>query len=191
MTSRSPAHIRIGYLPTTSLIPGLGPYHLQLPQQFVLVYADTIPASSVALDTNTGESLIRHYIAESPIVLPREQMWWRNSSGQNHTAQCSSIYHYDRYRLFYYFKLRFFGLWTGFDSQQRKGIFPFATAPRPALGPTQPPIQRVRRPLCEADHSPQSTAEVKNAWNYTSTASMRLHGMVLERRIQLYGVVLS
>jgi hypothetical protein len=40
---------------------------------------------------------------------------------------------------------------------------------RPALGPTQPPIQwvtgalslRVKRPGCEADHTPQSTAEVK------------------------------
>jgi hypothetical protein len=27
----------------------------------------------------------------------------------------------------------------------------------------------VKRPEHEADHSPQSSAEVKNAWNYTST----------------------
>jgi hypothetical protein len=42
---------------------------------------------------------------------------------------------------------------------------------RPALEPTQPPIQsvlgaptpRVKRPGREADHSPPSTAEIKNA----------------------------
>jgi hypothetical protein len=46
-----------------------------------------------------------------------------------------------------------------------------------ALGPTQPPIQwvpgdlslGVKRPGHETDHSPRSSAEVKNAWRYTST----------------------
>jgi len=32
---------------------------------------------------------------------------------------------------------------------------------------------------CEADHSPPSSAEVKNAWSYTSTLPVCLHGMVL------------
>jgi hypothetical protein len=27
----------------------------------------------------------------------------------------------------------------------------------------------VKRPECEADHSPPSSVEVKNAWSYTST----------------------
>jgi hypothetical protein len=57
------------------------------------------------------------------------------------------------------------------------GIFLFTTASRTALGPTQPPIQwipvalslGVKRPGSEADHSPLSSAEVKNAWSYTST----------------------
>jgi hypothetical protein len=57
---------------------------------------------------------------------------------------------------------------------------------RPSMGPTQP-IQRVqgvlslgvRRPEREADNSPPSSAEVKNAWNYTSTPPIRLHGVVL------------
>jgi hypothetical protein len=31
----------------------------------------------------------------------------------------------------------------------------------------------------EADHSPPSSAEVKNAWSYTSTPLIRLHGVVL------------
>jgi len=31
----------------------------------------------------------------------------------------------------------------------------------------------------ETDHSPPSSPEVKNAWSYTSTSSIRLHGVVL------------
>jgi hypothetical protein len=53
----------------------------------------------------------------------------------------------------------------------------FTTASRPALGPTQPPIQWVpralslgiKRPKREADHSPPSSAEVRNAWSYNFT----------------------
>jgi hypothetical protein len=49
------------------------------------------------------------------------------------------------------------------------GIFLCTTASRTTLGPTQPPIQWVpgalslgiKRPGCEADHSPPSSAEVK------------------------------
>jgi hypothetical protein len=63
----------------------------------------------------------------------------------------------------------------GFDS--RLSIFLFTTASRTALGPTQPPIQWIRaalslgvkRPGHEVDHSPPSSAKVKNAWSYTST----------------------
>jgi hypothetical protein len=66
---------------------------------------------------------------------------------------------------------------SGFDSQRGLGIFLFNAASRTALGPTQPPILRppealsleVRRTEREADHSPPSSAEVKNAWCYTST----------------------
>jgi hypothetical protein len=67
------------------------------------------------------------------------------------------------------------------------GIFLFTTASRPALDPTQPPIQLVpgalslgvKRPGREADLSPTSTAEVKNAWSYASIPPLHLHGMVL------------
>jgi hypothetical protein len=53
------------------------------------------------------------------------------------------------------------------------GIFLFATVSRRVLVSTQPPIQwvlmalslGVKRPGCEADRSPPSSAEVKNAWS--------------------------
>jgi len=56
-----------------------------------------------------------------------------------------------------------------FDSRRGLGIFLFTTASRMALGPTQPPILWVlgafslgiKQPGCEADHSPPSSAEVK------------------------------
>jgi hypothetical protein len=52
-----------------------------------------------------------------------------------------------------------------------------------ALGLTQPPIQwvpgalslEVKWPVCEADHSPPSSAEVKNEWRYTSTSPIHLN----------------
>jgi hypothetical protein len=70
----------------------------------------------------------------------------------------------------------------GFESRQGLGIF---LSSRPALGLTQPPIQwapgalslGVKRQGREDDHSPPSSAKVKNAWKYTST--IRLHGVVL------------
>jgi hypothetical protein len=51
----------------------------------------------------------------------------------------------------------------------------------------QPPIQwvqgalslGVRRPGREADHTPPSSADVKNVWSYTSTLPIRLRGVVL------------
>jgi hypothetical protein len=35
----------------------------------------------------------------------------------------------------------------------------------------------IRRPGNEADHSPPSSAEVKNAWSYTSIPPVHLHGV--------------
>jgi hypothetical protein len=74
-----------------------------------------------------------------------------------------------------------------FDSRRELGIFLFTTLSRTSLEPIQPPIQRVsgvpslgvKRPGREADHSPPSSAEVKNAWSYTSTPPIRLHGVAL------------
>jgi len=72
-------------------------------------------------------------------------------------------------------------------SGKRNEFFPLATASRQALGLTQPPIQlvpgafssEVKRPGREADHSPPSTAEIKNSWSDTSsTPPVRVHGMV-------------
>jgi len=65
-------------------------------------------------------------------------------------------------------------------------MFLFTTASRPALGSIQPPIQLlsgalslgVKRPRREADNAPPCSA-VKDAWSYTSTPTLRLHGLVL------------
>jgi hypothetical protein len=62
----------------------------------------------------------------------------------------------------------------------------FASASRPALGPTEPPhpvdtggsfpAGKAER---ETDHLPSYIAEI-NAWNYTSTPSVRLNGVVFK-----------
>jgi hypothetical protein len=60
---------------------------------------------------------------------------------------------------------------------------------RPALGLTQPPnqwvpaafSQGVKRPDREADHSPPSSAEVKNAWRF-SFASCYMFMAVLKHK---------
>jgi predicted membrane channel-forming protein YqfA (hemolysin III family) len=78
--------------------------------------------------------------------------------------------------------------WTigvvGLNSQWGLGIFIFTTTSRTALGPMQPPIQWVPGTLSlgvkqlghEADHSLPSSAKVKNAWSYTSTAQYAFMG---------------
>jgi hypothetical protein len=79
------------------------------------------------------------------------------------------------------------------------GYVLFATTPRPALSPAQPPSQWVQGALSlgakqrksRTDHSPPSNGEVENAWSSTSTHQyvftawclvkqwMRIHGIVL------------
>jgi hypothetical protein len=69
---------------------------------------------------------------------------------------------------------------VGLNFQWGLGFFVLITASRPALSPTQPPIPGVlgplslgvKRPWREADHSPPSSAEVKNAWSYTSIVNV-------------------
>jgi hypothetical protein len=75
----------------------------------------------------------------------------------------------------------------------RGGIFLFATASRSVLGPTQSPLHWnlgavVKMPGCEADRSPPCSADVKNAWSYTSTLS---YVFTTKLRVRLHGVVLS
>jgi hypothetical protein len=76
----------------------------------------------------------------------------------------------------------------GFESRQVLGIFLFTTAAsRPALGPTQPPTQwvpgalslGVKLPEREADHSPPSSAEVKECMELHLHSLIRLRGVVL------------
>jgi hypothetical protein len=82
----------------------------------------------------------------------------------------------------------------GFESRQGLGTFLFTAAFRPALGPTQPPIQcepealslGVKRPGHEADRSPQCSAEVKEyvelCLHSPLTPSWR--GVLLRRKAQ-------
>jgi len=66
-------------------------------------------------------------------------------------------------------------------------IFLVTTASRPALGPTQPPIQLVLGALSlgvkqsghETDHSPPYSTEFQNAWSYITIPPIRLHGMAI------------
>jgi hypothetical protein len=82
----------------------------------------------------------------------------------------------------------------GFESRHGLGIILFTTASIPALRPTQPSIQwvtgslslGVKVPRREADHSPPFSAEGKNAWSYTSTPPVRLHGLVLRDNFTFY-----
>jgi hypothetical protein len=71
----------------------------------------------------------------------------------------------------------------GFESLQGLGIVILTTVSRPALGTTQSPIQWVKRLGREADHSPPSSAEVKNVWSYTPIPSMSMwRGAQLKHR---------
>jgi hypothetical protein len=59
------------------------------------------------------------------------------------------------------------------SSSGRVKNFLLSTSSRPALGPTQPPIQWVpglKRTGRETNHSPPASAEVKKMWLYTSTS---------------------
>jgi hypothetical protein len=68
------------------------------------------------------------------------------------------------------------GQW-GFDSWQGQRSFLFATASRPILGPTQPPMQWISGPVSPgikrsgrgAEHLSPCSADIENAWSYTST----------------------
>jgi hypothetical protein len=94
---------------------------------------------------------------------------------------------------------------AGLDSRQGYRIFLFATAVfRQGLWPTKPPTKRVpvalsaeggggevKRPGYESDHSPQSSAEAKNTWSFTSSPPYVFMGWCLiKHRIRLHGVVL-
>jgi hypothetical protein len=72
----------------------------------------------------------------------------------------------------------------GVRSPAGKRIFPLTSVSRPALGPTQPPVQWVpwvfspgvkARPGRDADHSPHLVSRMSKS--YTSSPHKRLHGV--------------
>jgi hypothetical protein len=73
----------------------------------------------------------------------------------------------------------------------------FVLSRRPALGPTQPPVQLlplvtetisswIKRPGLECDHSPTSNDNLKNARNYTSTPTYVFMAWCLTDKGQLH-----
>jgi hypothetical protein len=75
---------------------------------------------------------------------------------------------------------------SGFDPRRGQRIFPLASVSRPALGPTQPPVQWVPGflspgvkvwPGRDADHSPPPSAEVENEKELYLLSPKRLHGV--------------
>jgi hypothetical protein len=77
--------------------------------------------------------------------------------------------------------------WRGAQLKAQGLYLYFTAVSRPALGPTQPPMQwvqgtlslGVKRPGREADHSPPSSADVKEWVELYFYSPVRLHGMVL------------
>jgi hypothetical protein len=75
---------------------------------------------------------------------------------------------------------------SGFDSWRKQEIFLSSAAFRPALGPKQPPIQRVMGALSpevkwpgrEDDHSSLSSAEVKNGGVVPPFLPTHLHSVL-------------
>jgi hypothetical protein len=92
--------------------------------------------------------------------------WWPRDSGDGHMTQDSFIGHFQ----FTSWKLSLL-----FDSRRGLGILLFDTVFRPALGPTQPPIQRVpgalslgaKRPVRLTTHL--HLVSRSSEWSYTST----------------------
>jgi hypothetical protein len=94
-------------------------------------------------------------------------------------------------------------LWAGqpiFYSWWGQRIFLFTTTSRPALRPTQPPIQwvlvalspEVKWPGKEADHSPPRSVEVKNVCGSTTIhLYVSMVWCLVKYRIHLHGVVLG
>jgi hypothetical protein len=78
---------------------------------------------------------------------------------------------------------------TGFDFRRGLAIFLLDAMIKPILGPTQPPIQWLPRELSlpikwpenEADHSPPSSAKVKECVEIHLHSPIRLQGVVLVR----------
>jgi hypothetical protein len=84
---------------------------------------------------------------------------------------------------------------------ETKEFFSSPAVSRTALGPTKPPIQWVpgtlslglRLPGREANHSPPSNVEVKNAWSYTSIpqyAFMAWCSVKIQGHLYLYIIII-
>jgi hypothetical protein len=78
---------------------------------------------------------------------------------------------------------------------QRREVFFFTTTSRLLLGPSQSLTELepgVKQPGCEADHSPPSSAEVRNAWSCTFPPPyVFMVCCLIEQRTCLHDMLLS
>jgi hypothetical protein len=127
----------------------------------------------------------RHFLTESALWAGPLSWWGIQLLGQSSGIFCTSIFPHSLLRNNFHYGLDdrsstvWFPAWAGNFSlhhriQTGSGVHP-ASYPMSTRGFSL----GVKRPKREADHSPPSSAEVKNAWSYTSTPPIRLHGVVL------------
>jgi hypothetical protein len=120
-----------------------------------------------------------------------------NIPEDNHLHTCfhdNLRLHHSWFLVLYYMLPRIFSQYSGwprtgrpgFDPRQRQRIFLLASASRPTLGPTQPPVQWVPgalspgvkvRPRRDVDHPPHLAPRLRISRGYTSSLPKRLHGV--------------
>jgi hypothetical protein len=137
-----------------------------------------------ALQTSSGLEWHSLLAAERPLVVQNDGDQFVGSFVAN-LMTLSMAQHQPGYFSRYRYDLRVRGPGFGFRHGQEI-FFLYSAAFRPALGPTQPPIQwvpealslEVKRLKREADHSPTSSADVKND-GAIPPLPICLHGRVL------------
>jgi hypothetical protein len=124
---------------------------------------------------------------------------WQKQYSRWHTATASLHHEHISFLSFFGLNSIFRSLWGAEDvtdlirmigsSSPGSGWEFFSSPPDPNRSWAHPaPVQwvpgaiflGVKRPGSKADHSPPSSAEVKNVWSYKSTPPIRLNGVVLK-----------
>jgi hypothetical protein len=112
----------------------------------------SLPPLAIKMHWNSLEKTAFHLLTVIGIILfPSHPDWLWGPTNSLPVARLSS-HNYVAHSLWYFALLNITQLlyilwlqtgWPGFDCQQKQSIFPIASVFRPALRPTQPPIQWV------------------------------------------------